>query len=113
MSATPNPVGIKSATGFTLCHSYDRTMTLQKRVALFDNQGKNVKNEGFDPVSAISLKGEGDLPDGLLALATLTAGTDITGLTGGKLVVLSTDETFHADKNNEWSASLKHLPNAA
>jgi predicted porin len=113
MSATPNPIGIKSAQGYTLCQSYDRTLKLQKIVPLFDYQGKNVKNDGFDPVSMINLKGEGDLPDGLVALTVLTAGTDITGLSGGKLVISSTDETWNADKRNEWSATLKHLPAAS
>lgn len=113
MAATPNPTGIKSAQGYTLCQSLDRTTKLQKIIPLFDYQGKNVKNDGIDPVSEISLKGEGDLPDGLAALTTLTAGTDITGLTGGKLIVKTTDETWNAEKRNEWSASLKHLPAAA
>jgi len=112
MSATPNPIGIKSARGYTLCHGYDRTKTLQKRVALFDLDNKNVKNEGFDPVSEISLRGEGDRPAALAAMLTLVAGTDITGLTGGKLIVKSSGATAHADKNNEWEASLKHLPSA-
>lgn len=104
-------IGI-TAIGYSLCTAFSMTKKLEAITPLVDNTGRHVETDYRNPMFDISLSGEGDLP------ADLVAGSDgggdfaPDGVTGGKTIILETDEGDNNDKYNTWSAKAENWPGA-
>ncbi|WP_009963026.1 hypothetical protein [Verrucomicrobium spinosum] len=109
MPAALNPLAITEVE-YTLCLKVEIEKSLTEDEPLLNIDDEIEEGDARDPKFDISLEGKGDLPDGLLAGEEELA---VVGVTGGKTIVLNTDETEHHDTRNEWAVSAKNWPAAA
>lgn len=105
-------IGI-AAVGYSLCTQFSRTLKLEGITPLFDKDAKHVETDYRNPMNEISLSGEGDLPDGLVAGEDGGEDFAISGIAGGKTCIKDTTESASNDKYNRWSVSAEHWPSAA
>lgn len=106
------PIGI-TAVGFTLCESFSRTKKLNAVTPLFDQVGKFVESDGRDPMHEFTFSGSGDLPDGLIAGSDGGEDMAVSGITGGKTIIKSTDQGDSHEKWNSWNVAGENWPSAA
>ena len=99
--------------GYTLCTSASRTLKLEGITPLFDSVGAHVETDYRNPMNEISISGEGDLPDGLVAGENGGEDFAVSGITGGKMCIKDVTENASNEKYNSWSASAEHWPSAA
>lgn len=109
MPANPDccKIGVRSV-DFALAESVDITAQAEAKV-LADKDGKFAQAATIKRKVSFSIKGKGDIP------GTINLGegeSPVAGITAGKTIITSVEESQKADDWNEWSVEGTNYPSA-
>lgn len=109
MAAISDLIGIKSV-DYTLARQVDLDEKVEVSEPLLDKDGALAATEcgrTFNPTVSFSIRGRGDLPEGVLAGADI----EITDLDGGRAILQTDRQSEAAGQWAEWETSGTYFPN--
>lgn len=109
MPANPDccKIGVRSV-DFTLAESVDITAQAEAKV-LADKDGKFAQAATVKKKLTFSIKGKGSIPG---AINVGEGAAPVSGVTAGKTIITSVEESQKADDWNEWSVEGTNYPSA-